>query len=86
MKDKNCGYFRWCDKLREDEIRKSQPEFNFPTCGCGAGVCTVRVEESGPNAGRKYFACPIKKVIDYTLQEYLFNGMWFICSLVVEYD
>ncbi|KAJ8450435.1 hypothetical protein Cgig2_002120 [Carnegiea gigantea] len=59
--DKNCGFFKWCDKLREDEIRKSQPEFNFPICRCGAGVCTVRVEESGPNAGRKYFACPIKK-------------------------
>ncbi|KAJ8450434.1 hypothetical protein Cgig2_002119 [Carnegiea gigantea] len=59
--DKTCGFFKWCDKLREDEIRKSQPEFNFPICRCGAGVCTVRVEESGPNAGRKYFACPIKK-------------------------
>ena len=67
LKDKHCGYFKWCDMLREGEIRRSQPEFNFPTCLCGAGVCTVRVEESGPNAGRRYFACPIRKVINCVL-------------------
>ena len=67
LQDKHCGYFKWCDELREDEIRKSQPEVNFPTCKCGAGVCIVRVEESGPNADRSYFACPIKKVINCAL-------------------
>lgn len=40
-----------------DEIRAVPPEKPFPTCGCGAGVCTVEAED-----GHSYFVCPIEKV------------------------
>ncbi|KAH0467416.1 hypothetical protein IEQ34_004654 [Dendrobium chrysotoxum] len=32
-----------------------------PTCSCGAGKCILMTFHDGENAGRKYFACPIKK-------------------------
>ncbi|KAL2939542.1 DNA topoisomerase 3-alpha [Bienertia sinuspersici] len=56
-----CNYFKWCDNLKKEEILEVQPK-PFPVCACGAGVCSVKVEESGANAGRSCFVCPIKKV------------------------
>ena len=34
----------------------------YPKCSCGAGTCKKEKKFSGPNAGRSYFVCPIKKV------------------------
>lgn len=33
----------------------------YPVCSCGAGKCILMTMHDGENAGRKYFACPIKK-------------------------
>lgn len=36
---------------------------DVPHCGgCNAGVCRVRKETIGPNAGRVLFMCTVKKV------------------------
>jgi len=61
LKDKHCGHFKWCDELREDDIRKFKPEFNFPTCKCGARVCIVRVEESGQMLIVVILPAPLKR-------------------------
>uniref|UniRef100_A0A5B7C4E9 Uncharacterized protein n=1 Tax=Davidia involucrata TaxID=16924 RepID=A0A5B7C4E9_DAVIN len=53
--DSKCGFFKWCDMVRSDEISDA------PECDCGAGICRISTETSGPNAGRKSFVCPIKK-------------------------
>lgn len=34
----------------------------YPICSCGAKRCILMTVHDGENAGRKYFACPIKKV------------------------
>ena len=52
-----CDYFTWCDEVRSDEVSDA------PECDCGAGICLICTETSGPNSGRKYYVCPIKKVI-----------------------
>ncbi|GAB4848610.1 hypothetical protein Ancab_003316 [Ancistrocladus abbreviatus] len=52
-----CSYFKWCDELKEDEVRRSRPDSLFPVCRCGAGVCTLTTDPSG----RSCFICPIKK-------------------------
>ncbi|CAL9199173.1 uncharacterized protein LOC135595880 [Musa acuminata AAA Group] len=36
-------------------------ESSYPMCACGAGKCRLLMMENGVNAGRKYFACTIKK-------------------------
>ncbi|THU53185.1 hypothetical protein C4D60_Mb10t11720 [Musa balbisiana] len=36
-------------------------ESSYPMCACGAGKCRLLTMENGVNAGRKYFACTIKK-------------------------
>ncbi|XP_021736133.1 uncharacterized protein LOC110702684 [Chenopodium quinoa] len=51
----HCDYFKWCDRLKREEILEVQPK-PYPTCGCGAGVCAVLKEN-----GQTYFICPIKK-------------------------
>ncbi|XP_074309213.1 uncharacterized protein LOC141643801 isoform X2 [Silene latifolia] len=57
----HCGYFKWCDKLNDEgNVRVIQPK-PYPVCGCGAGVCTLLVEQNGVNAGRSYFVCRVEK-------------------------
>ncbi|KAJ8634505.1 hypothetical protein MRB53_008772 [Persea americana] len=34
---------------------------SYPTYSCGAGKCILLTEKDGKDAGRKYFACPVKK-------------------------
>ncbi|KAA8530049.1 hypothetical protein F0562_004758 [Nyssa sinensis] len=50
-----CEFFKWCDTVMSDEIS------DLPVCACGAGICRMSTETSGPNAGRKFFVCPIKR-------------------------
>ena len=71
-----CNFFEWCDMVTDSEISKSPrlPQFpqspqlpqsshlTIPMCSCGAGICSVSMEKIGPNAGRRYFICPVKKV------------------------
>ncbi|XP_021735789.1 uncharacterized protein LOC110702399 [Chenopodium quinoa] len=42
------------------EIPRIGPN-RYPECPCGAGICTLKVLRHGPNAGRQYFACRIKR-------------------------
>lgn len=57
----NCGYFRWCDTVSDDEVGEA-PLSPHPRCPCGAGICKVfTVKNSGPNTGRKFFVCPVPK-------------------------
>ncbi|GAB2284062.1 hypothetical protein Dimus_018539 [Dionaea muscipula] len=50
-----CGYFKWCDELKESEIRRSPPNVLYPICECQAGVCR-RIILPG---GRCRFVCHI---------------------------
>lgn len=43
--------------MKKDEL------ISVPRCLCGAGFCRQYTESGGTEVGRKYFACPIKKVI-----------------------
>ncbi|XP_052192549.1 uncharacterized protein LOC127801430 isoform X4 [Diospyros lotus] len=52
----SCKFFKWYDELSSDDLT-----YDVPTCECGAGPCHVYRESDGPNAGRKFFVCPIKK-------------------------
>ncbi|XP_021736134.1 uncharacterized protein LOC110702685 [Chenopodium quinoa] len=56
----HCGYFKFCEDLKEREISHDRPK-PYPICSCGAGVCRVETEKEGLNSGRKYFACRIKR-------------------------
>lgn len=60
-----CQFFKWADEVNSDEF------INVPLCRCGADFCRVGAEDSvGPNAGRMFFICPIKKghgACDYKL-------------------
>ncbi|KAJ4729577.1 DNA topoisomerase [Melia azedarach] len=55
-----CHFFKWYDKVTVNDIN-SFPGVVAPKCECGAGVCRRETEATGPNAGRSYFVCPIKK-------------------------
>ncbi|XP_052192550.1 uncharacterized protein LOC127801430 isoform X5 [Diospyros lotus] len=55
----SCKFFKWYDELSSDDLT-----YDVPTCECGAGPCHVYRESDGPNAGRKFFVCPIKKCLD----------------------
>ncbi|KAF5456940.1 hypothetical protein F2P56_021088 [Juglans regia] len=55
-----CRFFKWCDEVKNGETSKS-PQSVYPRCSCGAGVCRRNTLQVGPNAGRSYFVCPIKK-------------------------
>ncbi|KAK4435489.1 hypothetical protein Salat_0712300 [Sesamum alatum] len=49
-------FFKWADEVKPDEF------INVPCCGgCKAGVCRVRREIRGPNAGRILFMCRVKE-------------------------
>ncbi|KAI3468598.1 hypothetical protein Pfo_025261 [Paulownia fortunei] len=49
-------FFKWADEVKPDEF------IDVPYCGgCMAGVCRVRKETSGPNAGRILFMCRVKE-------------------------
>ncbi|KAL0331076.1 UNVERIFIED_CONTAM: hypothetical protein Sangu_1653100 [Sesamum angustifolium] len=49
-------FFKWADEVKPDEL------INVPYCGgCMAGVCRVRRETRGPNAGRILFMCRVKE-------------------------
>ncbi|GAB2284065.1 hypothetical protein Dimus_018542 [Dionaea muscipula] len=52
-----CDYFKWCDELKESEIRRSPPTVVYPICKCQAGVCR-RIMIPG---GRCRFVCPIAR-------------------------
>ncbi|XP_038972557.1 uncharacterized protein LOC103723908 [Phoenix dactylifera] len=43
------------------DLQHGAGESSYPTCSCGAGRCRVLTMTDGENAGRKYFACRIKK-------------------------
>ncbi|KAK6158440.1 hypothetical protein DH2020_005754 [Rehmannia glutinosa] len=52
------NFFKWADVVKPDEF------IDVPYCGgCMAGVCRVRKEKSGPNAGRVLFMCRVKEVV-----------------------
>lgn len=38
------------------------PQVPIPMCSCGAGICSISMERMGPNEGKRYFICPVKKV------------------------
>lgn len=57
-----CDFFKWCDTVTFNRS-PNVVETSYPTCSCGAGNCILRTEKDGRNAGRKFFACPIKKVV-----------------------
>ncbi|CAA0812077.1 GRF zinc finger / Zinc knuckle protein [Striga hermonthica] len=49
-------FFKWADQVSTFEL------IDVPYCGgCSAGVCRVRKERRGPNAGRILFMCRIKE-------------------------
>ncbi|KAL6556447.1 hypothetical protein OROGR_005735 [Orobanche gracilis] len=49
-------FFKWADEAKPDEF------IDVPYCGgCSAGVCRVRKEKIGPNAGRILFMCRVKE-------------------------
>ncbi|KAJ0113219.1 hypothetical protein Patl1_02521 [Pistacia atlantica] len=50
-----CKFFKWCDEIKKEDTKVP------PKCRCGAGTCRKYVEVKGPNVGRSYFVCPIKK-------------------------
>ncbi|XP_010552852.1 PREDICTED: uncharacterized protein LOC104823128 [Tarenaya hassleriana] len=50
-----CGFFKWYDGPTD---RKILPR---PVCPCGSGPCRRETLQSGPDAGRSYFVCGIKK-------------------------
>ncbi|XP_057984044.1 uncharacterized protein LOC131168550 [Malania oleifera] len=58
--EKKCNYFKWCDTVKEGDINNS-PKHKYPMCSCGAGICRVLTEKNGPNAGRTFYTCPLKK-------------------------
>lgn len=49
----SCGFFKWSDDIAA--------RFKPPMCPCGAGSCSLNIVSSGPDRGRWYFACRIKK-------------------------
>ncbi|KAL5581483.1 hypothetical protein UlMin_013925 [Ulmus minor] len=55
-----CGVYKWYDELIDNRVNRSLPQ-RCPLCECSAGTTQLMLEISGPNAGRCYFACPIKK-------------------------
>ncbi|GER41527.1 GRF zinc finger / Zinc knuckle protein [Striga asiatica] len=48
-------FYKWADEVSTFEL------IDVPYCGCSAGVCRVRKERRGPNAGRILFMCRIKE-------------------------
>ncbi|XP_065865031.1 uncharacterized protein [Euphorbia lathyris] len=49
-KSKECGFFKWCDEIK-----------GTPVCACGVGTCSLNRTSSGPDEGKWYYACRIKK-------------------------
>lgn len=49
----SCRFFKWSDEI--------VPRFKPPMCPCGAGSCSLNIVSTGPDRGRWYFACRIKK-------------------------
>ncbi|XP_010942332.1 uncharacterized protein [Elaeis guineensis] len=43
------------------DVQHVAGESSYPICSCGAGRCRVLTMTDGENAGRRYFACRIKK-------------------------
>ncbi|VVB14395.1 unnamed protein product [Arabis nemorensis] len=56
----DCGFFKWCDKVTDEDIR-FRPAFMIPICPCGSGLCRKFIADSGPDSGRAYYLCCIKK-------------------------
>ncbi|KAJ6896567.1 hypothetical protein NC651_022689 [Populus alba x Populus x berolinensis] len=48
-----CRFFKWSDEI--------VPRFKPRMCPCGAGSCSLNIISTGPDRGRWYFACRIKK-------------------------
>eukprot|EP00268_Persea_americana_P019642 TRINITY_DN2009_c0_g1_i9.p1 TRINITY_DN2009_c0_g1~~TRINITY_DN2009_c0_g1_i9.p1 ORF type:complete len:585 (-),score=121.04 TRINITY_DN2009_c0_g1_i9:149-1903(-) len=55
-----CDFFEWCDTVTCNGV-PNVVESSCPTCSCGAGKCILLTEKDGKDAGRKYFACNVKK-------------------------
>lgn len=69
--DERCKFFLWCDAASPPSQHGNSPakpnknhgadESSYPICSCGAGRCRVLTMQDGEDAGRKYFACRVKK-------------------------
>ncbi|KAF7819333.1 putative GRF zinc finger protein isoform X3 [Senna tora] len=58
---KKCTFLR-CEQATKERIECPPPPYKYPECGgCGAGVCRREKVNRGPNAGRYYFTCPLRK-------------------------
>ncbi|KAF8118099.1 hypothetical protein N665_0006s0099 [Sinapis alba] len=55
-----CTFFKWCDKVTDEDIR-FRPSFTVPDCPCGSGPCRRVLADSGPDSGRAYLQCGVKK-------------------------
>ncbi|XXG77629.1 hypothetical protein AAC387_Pa08g1746 [Persea americana] len=58
----SCNFFKWCDTVTCNGV-PNVVESSCPTCSCGAGKCNLLTENDGKDAGRKYFACRVKKAL-----------------------
>ncbi|KDO45961.1 hypothetical protein CISIN_1g021205mg [Citrus sinensis] len=61
-----CRFFiKWVDEVKDAGQKpyevKDTGQKPYPKCSCGAGTCKKENKFSGPNVGRSYFVCPIKK-------------------------
>ncbi|KAJ7976317.1 DNA topoisomerase [Quillaja saponaria] len=56
-----CGFFKWCDEVVGKTLIDPPPPYQYPYCSCHAGVCRKEKIYSGPNMGRSYFVCRLKK-------------------------
>ncbi|MED6105885.1 hypothetical protein PIB30_000013 [Stylosanthes scabra] len=56
---KQCrGFIGFCDEKLTDDRYDYPPQYKYPVCECGAGVCA---KERDPNADRKFrFVCPVQ--------------------------
>ncbi|KAJ6896569.1 hypothetical protein NC651_022689 [Populus alba x Populus x berolinensis] len=63
-----CRFFKWSDEI--------VPRFKPRMCPCGAGSCSLNIISTGPDRGRWYFACRIKKVCSLTFASFSFSTIF----------
>ncbi|KAJ4962135.1 hypothetical protein NE237_022045 [Protea cynaroides] len=56
----SCRFFEWCDSVKTSQSC-DVPQYSYPTCSCGAGICRIAVVKDGKDVGQKAFVCPVKK-------------------------
>ncbi|XP_077228954.1 uncharacterized protein LOC143861883 [Tasmannia lanceolata] len=57
-----CKFFKWCDTVVVSSYQRLDvAEPPYPMCTCGAGKCSLLTSNDGKDAGRKYFACPVRR-------------------------